>query len=159
MRRFWTSRSSSLDSVSFDGCRCFAQLMLTCDYIGFYGANTRSRISPLWMVWILRAWAASTYGGRTLGRPRTSRSSTTQGRDHAQHYVALLLLKAGRIGSFFYVQLMTLVILVYDLSRRIGCRDFFFSPPIIRDRAGAIRPDFSVCVESRARGQGGRRLL
>ena len=23
----------------------------------------------------------------------------------------------------------------------------FLSPPIIRDRAGAIRPDFSVCVE------------
>ena len=81
------------------------------------------------MVWTLRAWAASTYGERTLGRPRTSRSSTTQGRDHAQHYVALLLQKAVRIGSFCYVQLMTLVILVYDLSRRSGRRESSFLRP------------------------------
>ena len=35
------------------------------------------------------------------------------------------------------------------LSRRNPCAGLLYSPPIIRDRAGAIRPDFSVCVESR----------
>ena len=30
-----------------------------------------------------------------------------------------------------------------------GAQVFFHSPPIIRDRSGAIRPDFSVCVEGR----------
>ena len=66
-------------------------------YIDFYKVNTRSRISPLWMIWAPRASAASKYGERTLGRLRTSRSSTSHGIEHAQHFVALLFQKAGRI--------------------------------------------------------------
>ena len=36
---------------------------------------------------------------------------------------------------------------VQSLIRRNSCAGTFLTPPIIRDRAGAIRPDFSVCVE------------
>ena len=67
-------------------------------YIDFYEVNLRSRISPLWVTWTSRASAASKYGERTLGRLRTSRSSTPNGIDRAQHFVALLFQKAGRIG-------------------------------------------------------------
>ena len=72
------------------------------------------------------------------------------------HFVVLLFQKAGRLGAF----LLRPVDGVYhpggifpDAIRAQG-----FSPPIIRDRAGAIRPDFSVCVESRALWQSGHRL-
>ena len=72
--------------------------------------------------------------------------------------VASLFQKAGRIG-------VILLRPVDDFGHPGGTpipthfvrREF--SPPIIRDRAGAIRPDFPVCVESRARRQGGHLLL
>ena len=46
---------------------------------------------------------------------------------------------------------MTLVILGALFPTQFVRREV--SPPIIRDRAGAIRPDFSVCVECRANWQ------
>ena len=46
-----------------------------------------------------------------------------------------------------FMQSMTTVILRARLIPTHFVRREF-SPPIIRDRAGAIRPDFSMCVES-----------
>ena len=67
-----------------------------------------------------------------------------------RHFVALLLFKkADRIG-LCYIRLMTSQVIpsVRPIPTQFVRREFY-SPPIIRDRAGAIRPDFSVCVEGR----------
>ena len=69
---------------------------------------------------------------------------------HRDFVAWLLFKKAVRLGvfCFCYTQLVTSQVI---LSARPIPTHFVrreVSPPIIRDRAGAIRPDFSVCVES-----------
>ena len=65
-------------------------------------------------------------------------------------FVLLLFKKAGRL-RFCYIRLMTSQVIpsVQRNPDAIRAPGPFCSPPIIHDRAGAIRPDFSVCVESR----------
>ena len=64
------------------------------------------------------------------------------------HFVVLLFQKAGRLGAFLLRPVDGICHPGGTFPDAIRAQGF--SPPIIRDRAGAIRPDFSVRVESRA---------
>ena len=86
--------------------------------------------------------------GRALGPlwdGLTSRSSTAHVGHHVQPLRRLAHLRTVRLGAAFATS-----------SRRHLPSWWYMTPHIIRDRAGAIRPDFSVCVEGRASCQSGR---
>ena len=65
------------------------------------------------------------------------------------HFIVLLFQEAGRLGAFGYAHVDGIRHPGGTFPDAIRAQGFY--PPIIRDRAGAIRPDIPVCVESRAR--------
>ena len=64
-------------------------------------------------------------------------------------FVLLLFERAGRLRFLVLGRYHQVIPSLQCYPDAIRAQGPFFSPPIIRDRAGAIRPDFSVCVESR----------